>query len=91
MGTVLTDWAKTMRTVGKRAEPALQALASGEALIRATAFNEMMQSVMPYGRTGCIPKGIYRFKTHEEANLHQDECLARHMAKIEIKINRMSP
>ncbi|MDP1593785.1 MAG: hypothetical protein Q8L80_06020 [Gallionella sp.] len=91
MGTGLTDWAKTMRTVGKRADPALQTQASAEALKRAAAFNEMMQSVMPYGRAGCIPKGVYRFRTHEEANLHQDECLARHMAKIWIKINRMSP
>lgn len=77
-----------MRIVGKRSEPMPSQLASGDALMRAASFNEMMQSVMPYGKIGCIPKGIYRYKTHEAANRHQDECLAIHMAKIEI--NRMS-
>ena len=77
-----------MRIVGNRSEPMLSLLASGEALMRAASFNEMMQSVMPYGKVGCIPKGVYRYKTHEEANRHQDECLARHMAKIEL--DRMS-
>jgi hypothetical protein len=79
---------KIMRIVGKRIEPMLSPLASGEALMRAASFNEMMQSVMPYGKVSCFPKGIYRYRTHEEANRHQDECLARHMAKIEI--DRMS-
>lgn len=79
-----------MRIVGKRSEPELASMASGDALMRAASFNEMMQSVMPYGRVGCVPKGVYRFKTHEDANRHQDECLAIHMAKIEIGLNRMS-
>ncbi|MFA6920628.1 MAG: hypothetical protein WC216_02195 [Gallionella sp.] len=77
-----------MRIVGKRSEPVLTPMASGDALMRAASFNEMMQSMMPYGKVGCIPKGIYRYKTHEEANQHQDACLATHMAKIEL--NRMS-
>lgn len=79
-----------MRIVGKRSDPVLIPMASGDALMRAASFNEMMQSVMPYGRVGCVPKGIYRYKTHEEANQHQDACLATHMAKIELKINRMN-
>lgn len=77
-----------MRIVGRKSEPLPTPLASGEALMRAASFNEMMQSIMPYGKIGCIPKGIYRFKTHEEANRQQDECLARHMANIQIASNK---
>jgi hypothetical protein len=51
---------------------------------------KLMQSTMPYGKIGCMPKGIYRFKTHEEANRQQDECLIRHMAKIQIEINKLT-
>lgn len=54
-----------MRIVSKSVEPEIQAIVSGEALMRRSAFNDMMQSVMPFGRVGCIPKGVYRFKTHE--------------------------
>ncbi|MDO9012985.1 MAG: hypothetical protein Q7U78_14465 [Gallionella sp.] len=78
-----------MRIVGRKSELLPTSAASGEALMRAASFNEMMQSIMPYGKIGCIPKGIYRFKTHEEANRQQDECLVRHMAKIQIKINKL--
>jgi len=78
-----------MRIVGRKSEPLPTSSASGEALMRAASFNEMMQSIMPYGKIGCIPKGIYRFKNHEEANRQQEECLVRHMAKIQIEINRL--
>lgn len=71
-----------MRVVGKKTEPILSPVASGELLKRAALFNEMMQSAMPYGKCGYIPKGVYRFKSHLEANQQQDECLAKHMAMI---------
>lgn len=32
--------------------------------------------------TGFIPKGLYRFKTHEEANRFDLDCLAKGMADI---------
>lgn len=79
-----------MRTIGRKSEPLPTSAASGEALMCAASFNEMMQSIMPYGKMGCIPKGIYRFKTHEEANRQQDECLVRHMAKIQLEINKLN-
>ena len=31
---------------------------------------------LPTGDTTLIPKGVYRFKTHEEANQQQENCLA---------------
>ena len=77
-----------MRIVGRKSEPLPSLAASGAALMRAASFNEMMQSIMPYGKMGCIPKGIYRFKSHEEANRQPDDCLVRHMAKIQTAINK---
>lgn len=75
-----------MRIVGKKSEPTLLPVASGEALKAAAAFNETMQAVMPFGKQGYIPKGVYRFKTHAEANAQQDECLAKHMARVERRL-----
>lgn len=72
-----------MRTLGRTGEPVL-GVASADRLKRGCAFNESMQAFFPAGRAGYIPKGVYRFKTHAEANAHQDECLAAHMAKLSI-------
>lgn len=71
-----------MKIVGNQNERKLQYIASGDALIEAAAFNERMQDAMPFGRVGYIPKGVYRFKSHEEANRQQDDALAAHMARI---------
>ncbi|MCX7194245.1 MAG: hypothetical protein NTY60_11620 [Proteobacteria bacterium] len=66
-----------MKIVGKKSEPILSPVASGELLMRAALFNEMMQSVMPYGKSGYIPKGVYRFKSHRDANQQQDDIKRR--------------
>lgn len=71
-----------VRVVGRRVEPKLCLHASGEALKNAAAFNETLQSAFPYGRLICCPKGIYRFKTHEEANRHQEIYIANTVAMI---------
>ena len=70
------------RTVGKRTELELCFYASGNALKKAASFNESLQSAFPYGRMICCRKGVYHFKTHEEANLHQEEYIANTMARI---------
>lgn len=72
----------SFRVVGKRVEAKLCLHASGEALKNAAAFNEAMQSAFPYGRLICCPKGVYRFKTQEEANLHQEIYVANTVAMI---------
>jgi hypothetical protein len=76
------------RIVGKRTTPELCRHASGEAMKKAAAFNESLQATFPYGKMLCYHKGVYRFKTHDEANRHQDECIANTMAKIS-ELNRI--
>lgn len=70
-----------MRTVGHRNELPIAFSASAELLAEGARFNEALQH-FSHGRTGYIPKGVYFFKTHEEANRHQLDCLAAHMARI---------
>lgn len=77
-----------MRIVGKKTDRPLCEAASGEALREAAAFNEMLQNAFPYGKQGHTPKGVYRFSRQEEANQQDEMYLARHMAKIELRMNR---
>ena len=71
-----------MKTVGKRQEPEIFPEVSAGQLKRAAMYNETLQSTMPNGSRGYIPKGVYHFHSHSEANRHQDECLANHLACI---------
>lgn len=70
-----------MRTVGHRKERPLSFSASAALLVEGARFNDEMQR-MPGGGSTFIPKGVYRFDTHEAANRHQAECLAVGMARI---------
>lgn len=79
-----------MKVIGKNTFDALPGKASGDALKQGAAFNEAMQAFFPGGKTGYIPKGLYRFKTHAEANSHQDICLASHMARTSLSMNRFN-
>ena len=70
-----------MKTVGHRKLRTITFHASGEALLEGARFNEEMQK-LPTGGVSPIPKGVYFFKTHEEAYQHQLDCLAKGMAKV---------
>ncbi len=70
-----------MRTIGHRQERPIAPLASGALLAEGARFNEEIHR-LPTGNTTFIPKGLYRFKTHAEANQHQLDCLARGMANL---------
>ncbi len=70
-----------MHTVGHRRPPPINICASAEQLAVGARFNDEIQR-RPCGNSKFIAKGIYRFETHDEANLHQSECLARGMAAI---------
>ena len=70
-----------MRTVGRRKERPVGLSASGALLAEGARFNDEMHR-LPTGDTTFIPKGVYRFKTHEDAWRHQLECVARGMAKV---------
>ena len=68
-----------MKTIGRRREPELLLHASGEALAAGARFSE---SIAYFAKSTFIPKGVYRFKTHEAANKHQQDCLARGMGLL---------
>ena len=70
-----------MRTVGHRQEQLLTFSASAKLLIESARFNEEIHR-LPIGDTTFIPKGVFRFMTHDEANRHQLQCLAEGMAVI---------
>jgi hypothetical protein len=72
-GTVL------MRQVGLRRERGVAFNASGNLLKEGACFNEALSRL---SQSTFVPKGIYRFGSHEAANLHAESCLARGMGLL---------
>ena len=70
---------RPMRQVGTRRERTLVEPASGELLIEFGRFNDALSRLAP---STFMPKGVYRYKSHEEANAHAQECLVRGMAEL---------
>jgi hypothetical protein len=70
-----------MKTVGQRKQRAITFSASGALLAEGARFNDEMHR-LPTGASSFIPKGVTRFKSHEEANLQQQSLLACGMALI---------
>lgn len=73
-----------MRTIGQRRERAITYAASGELLAEGARFNEEIHK-LPTGNTTFIPKGVYRFKHHEDADRHWEECLVKGMAQAALE------
>ncbi len=44
-------------------------------------FNEEIHR-LPTGNFTFIPKGVYHFKTHEEANRRERDCIVKGMVRI---------
>ena len=68
-----------MRRIGTRREPEMAARPDGLLLAQGARFSETISSLAP---STFIPKGIYRFKSHDEADRHQRDCLVRGMARL---------
>lgn len=69
-----------MRTIGHRKEPPITFSASAALLVEGARFNNEIHR-LPTGNTTCIPKGVYRFKTLEEANRHDVDCMVASMTR----------
>ena len=69
-----------MRTVGHRKEHPISFAASAARLAEGARFNDEMHR-LPTGNATFIPKGVFRFKTHEAANRQQLDCLVESMAR----------
>lgn len=68
-----------MRQVGTRRERPLVARATGLLLAEGAGFNETVSGL---SRSTFVPKGVYRYRSHEEANQHELDCLVRGMARL---------
>lgn len=76
-----------MRTVGRRKERPITFSASADLLIEGARFNDEMHR-LPTGGTTFIPKGVFRFRTHAEANQHRQDCVAKGMAQVAVERSR---
>lgn len=70
-----------MRTIGHRKEHPITFSASAALLAEGARFNDEIHR-LPTGNQTFIPKGVYRFKSFEEANRQDLDCLVEGMAKI---------
>jgi hypothetical protein len=68
-----------MRKIGKRKQRNLSLNAEESDIKSAMSFNDGLQK-LPTGNTTFIRKGVYHFKTHEEANEHWLNAVAKGMA-----------
>lgn len=70
-----------MRTIGHRKEHPITFSASAALLAEGARFNDEIHR-LPTGNQTFIPKGVYRFKSFEEANRQDLDCLVEGMAQI---------
>lgn len=81
---LITDDNLNMRTIGHRKERPISFSASGTLLAEGARFNDEIHR-LPTGNTTFVPKGVYRFKSFEDANRHEAECLVRGMARVALE------
>ena len=66
-----------MKRLGRRLEAPLVSQPSGELLKAGVRFSEALAAM---GTQTFIAKGLYHFASHEAANQHQLDCIARGLA-----------
>lgn len=69
-----------MKTIGHRKQQPITFSASAELLAEGARFNDELHS-LPTGNTTCVPKGVFCFKTHEDANRHWQACVVESVAR----------
>ena len=69
-----------MRIIGKRKDHQITFSASASLLAEGARFNDEIHR-LPTGNTTFIPKGVRFFKTHDEANRYQLDCLVKGMVQ----------
>jgi len=76
-----------MRTVGHRKEPPITFHASAASLEKGVQFNDEIHRTFSTQDNG-VKKGVYHFKSHRDANEHQNQCVAEKMARMAIGTGR---
>jgi hypothetical protein len=69
-----------MRNIGHLRVRPISFSASAVLLAVGTRFNDEIHR-LPTANRPLVPKGIFRFKTHEDANRHQVDCLVEAMTQ----------
>jgi hypothetical protein len=65
--------------------PALSDIPSGESLAVGARFSESLSMLAGAKASTFMRKGVYRFKSHEEANAHQLDCLTLGMTLVALE------
>jgi len=73
-----------MRIIGRRREQPITFFASAALLVEGARFNDEIHR-LPTGGQTFIAKGVYRFKSFEEANRQELDCLVKGMAQIALE------
>ncbi|MGE0646192.1 MAG: hypothetical protein AB7P24_21280 [Nitrospira sp.] len=68
-----------MITVGRRRERPIARQGDGTLLAEGARFSE---TIAHLATSTFIPKGVYRFRSHMDANKQQDDCLAKGMGRL---------
>ncbi len=68
-----------MITVGHRRERPLARQGDGPLLAEGARFSE---TIAHLAKSTFIPKGVYRFRSHMDANQQQADCLAKGMGRL---------
>ncbi|MDF0668633.1 MAG: hypothetical protein P0119_21495 [Nitrospira sp.] len=68
-----------MITVGHRRERPIAGQADGTLLAEGASFSEVIAHL---AKSTFIPKGVYRFRSHKDANQQQEDCLAQGIGRL---------
>lgn len=71
-----------MRVVGRKPQYDISFDASADSLIRGARWNDAMQKAFGSGQPGIFPKGVYCYRSHEEADSAWLTALADRMATL---------
>jgi hypothetical protein len=70
-----------MRQVGSKRARGLTLNATGDLLADGARFNETISRL---SQATFVPKGVYRFRSHEDANRHAEDCLLQGMVRLAV-------
>ena len=69
-----------MKVIGHRKERGISFHASGNLLREGALFNTEIQKLQSTFR---FPRGVFRYRTHEEADRHMSDCVVDSMVAVQ--------
>lgn len=77
-----------MRAVGKRSQYDITLDASAEKLVCGARWNDAVNATFGQAGVGIFPKGVYCYRSHEEADAARLDATAARMARIALNRRR---